>query len=153
MIDEKKLIEKIEKMVIPLSTPDGSESIDIGINGYNECLVDVLGTIKEQPKVGEWIPVEERLPNEEEFEKNYCRNHWGAEFIVMIKGANRPTSLYYKEGVWFDDDNNDYDVIAWQPLPEPFKGDIVEGNYQYINQEGKLLRAKKHKKYKKKCDK
>ena len=118
MIDEKKLIEKIEKMVIPLSTPDGSESIDIGINGYNECLVDVLETIKDQPKVGEWIPVEEREPNEEEFEKNYCRNHWGAEFIVMIKGANRPTSLYYKEGVWFDDDNNDYDVIAWQPLPE-----------------------------------
>lgn len=64
MIDEKKLIEKIEKMFVPLSTPDGSEPIDIRINGYNECLVDVLETIKEQPKVGEWIPVEEREPEE-----------------------------------------------------------------------------------------
>lgn len=69
MIDEKRLIEKIEKMFVPLSTPDGRESIDIRINGYNECLVDVLETIKEQPKVGEWIPFNKKETKEESQKK------------------------------------------------------------------------------------
>lgn len=114
MIDEKKLIEVLNRQKHFL-TFENSNPID---EGFNYGIDKAIQLVSVQQKVGEWIPVEERLPNEEEFEKNYCRNHWGAEFIVMIKGANRPTSLYYKEGVWFDDNNNDYDVIAWQPLPE-----------------------------------
>ena len=124
MIDENKLIEKINDYC---SEFDESLEENESFDGYNiksicmSTIADILDLIRDQPKVGEWIPVEERLPNEEEFEKYYCRNHYAAEFIVMIKGANKPTSLYYKEGVWFDDDNNDYDVIAWQPLPEPYE--------------------------------
>ena len=41
-----------------------------------------------------WISCSERLPNKEEFLKAYIRNKYGAEFIVMIEGANRPTTLY-----------------------------------------------------------
>lgn len=112
MIDEDKLIEELKFQINNCET-----------YGHSDIYIDLEMAKKwvetiEKKKVGEWIPVEERLPNEEEFEKYYCRNHYAAEFIVMIKGANRPTSLYYKEGVWFDDDNNDYDVIAWRPLPE-----------------------------------
>lgn len=120
MIDEKKLIEELasERTKAYIAYEMEREYWD---KGYKDGLEFALKKINEQPKVGEWIPVEDRLPNEEEFEKNYCRNHWGAEFIVMIKGANKPTSLYYKEGVWFDDNNNDYDVIAWQPLPERYE--------------------------------
>ena len=113
-IDEKKLIEELRMEY------ECVDDLSYFACGAKRGLVQAISIIKRQPKVGGWISVEERLPNEDEFEKNYCRNHWGAEFIVMIKGANRPTSLYYKEGVWFDDDNNDYDVIAWQPLPEPY---------------------------------
>lgn len=69
---------------------------------------------------GQWIPTSERLPNEEEFVKAYCRNHYCAEFIVMIEGATRPTTLYYKNGSWFDEERNYYSVVAWQPLPEPY---------------------------------
>lgn len=69
-----------------------------------------------------WIPVEERLPNEEEFREAYCRNAYAAEYIVMIKGATRPTTLYFREGCWFDSERNYYNVIAWMPLPEPYKG-------------------------------
>lgn len=67
-----------------------------------------------------WIPVEERLPNEEEFKEAYCRNKYAAEFVVMIEGATRPTTLYYKNGSWFDEERNYYNVVAWQPLPEPY---------------------------------
>lgn len=120
MIDEKKLIEKIEKMFVPLSTPDGSEPIDIRINGYNECLVDVLETIKEQPKVGEWIPVEEREPScscmcltwvkakttYNQYEKYVLANYYDGFFDVFP---------------YIDDELNEVQILAWQPLPEPYK--------------------------------
>ena len=129
MIDEKKLIEKIEKMVIPLSTPDGSESIDIGINGYNECLVDVLGTIKEQPKVGEWIPVEERLPEEHELIDDET-GYYNKSDNVLCCGKNEYNEIEYWidytiDGEWQCSEYLTGDEMYWQPLPEPepFKGD------------------------------
>lgn len=68
-----------------------------------------------------WIPVSERLPNEDEFIKSYRRNKYAAEFIVMIKGANRPTTLYFTHDGWWTDNMKDrYDVTAWMPLPEPY---------------------------------
>lgn len=70
-----------------------------------------------------WIPVEERLPNEKEFIKEYRRNHHAAEFIVMIEGATLPTTLYYLKDTksWVDENQNYYRVVAWQPLPEPYR--------------------------------
>lgn len=70
-----------------------------------------------------WIQTSERLPSEEEFIKAYCRNAYAAEFIVMIKGATLPTTLYFKNGSWTDMKGNYYNVVAWQPLPEPYKGE------------------------------
>lgn len=74
-----------------------------------------------------WIPCSERLPSEEEFIKAYCRNSYAAEFIVMIKGATLPTTLYFKNGSWTDMKGNYYNVVAWQPLPEPYKGEEAAG--------------------------
>ena len=69
-----------------------------------------------------WIPCSERLPNEEEMKKAYCRNTYGSEFIVMVDGATKPTTLYRTlDGYWKDDSSNFYKVIAWQPLPAPYK--------------------------------
>ena len=70
----------------------------------------------------EWIPVEDRLPEvdedtEETIEDDYC-----PEYIVTIRGASESTVLKYSpNGTWFDDNGNAYDVIAWRPLPEPYK--------------------------------
>lgn len=74
-----------------------------------------------------WIPCSERLPSEEEFIKAYCRNSYAAEFIVMIKGATLPTTLYFKNGSWTDMKGNYYNVVAWKPLPEPYKGEEAAG--------------------------
>ncbi len=65
-----------------------------------------------------WISVEERLPEvQKELEDAYC-----PEFNVMIKGAEIATTLNYSwDGTWFDDIGEVYDVVAWQPLPEPYK--------------------------------
>lgn len=91
-------------------------------SGYiilNEALDMAITALQNQPV---WIPVSERLPNEDEFIKSYRRNKYAAEFIVMIKGANRPTTLYFTHDGWWTDNMKDrYDVTAWMPLPEPYR--------------------------------
>lgn len=74
-----------------------------------------------------WIPCSERLPNEIEFQEAYCRNQYVAEFLVTIKGATRPTTLYFKNNSWFDEQRNYYKVVAWQPLPASYKGEEAAG--------------------------
>jgi len=45
------------------------------------------------------------------------------EFNVTIKGADKATTLKYSpDGTWFDDFGEVYNVEAWKPLPEPYKG-------------------------------
>ena len=70
-----------------------------------------------------WIPASERLPE--------IRLHKGEpiEFITMVKGEQAPRTLYIdREDSWrhvdsyYDPyDDYKYNVIAWQPLPEPYK--------------------------------
>ena len=68
-----------------------------------------------------WIPCEERLPNEKERVESYIRDKKASEFIVTIKEANRPTTLYLSwDNYWFDENRSFYEVIAWMPLPEPY---------------------------------
>lgn len=65
-----------------------------------------------------WILVEDGLLEvPKELEDAHC-----PEFNVTIKGAEKATTLKYSwDGAWFDDNGNVYNVIAWQPLPEPYK--------------------------------
>lgn len=64
------------------------------------------------------IPVSERLPEVlEGTEDDDC-----PEFNVTIKGADKATTLKHSpDGTWFDDLGEVYQVVAWQPLPEPYK--------------------------------
>ena len=78
--------------------------------------------IDEQPTIDAddgWIPVSKRLPEVPEgTEDDDC-----PEFNVTIKGANKATTLKYApDGTWFDDSGEVYNVIAWQLLPEVYKG-------------------------------
>lgn len=44
------------------------------------------------------------------------------EYNVIIKGAIRPTTLFYSDNHWYDEYDhrrlNFYNVYAWQPLPD-----------------------------------
>lgn len=77
--------------------------------------------IDEQPTIyanDGWIPVSKRLPEVPEgTEDFYC-----PEFNVTIKDANKVTTLKYApDETWFDDSGEVYNVMAWQPLPEPYR--------------------------------
>ena len=70
-----------------------------------------------------WIPVEERLPTEEEQKKD------GGDFEITIwneyKQSKPFVSRGYFNGSEFELQDKDYstfaEVIAWQPLPEPYR--------------------------------
>lgn len=72
-----------------------------------------------------WIPVTERLPEVEDgITDEEC-----PEFIVAIKDATVSTTLKYSpDGTWFDNNGYVYSVVAWMPLPEPYKDEIVRGD-------------------------
>lgn len=66
-----------------------------------------------------WIPCSERLP--EEPEEGLTDLDECDEYIAMIENADIPTALNYAgNGEWYRD-GEFYKVIAWQPLPEPYK--------------------------------
>ena len=116
MIDEKKLIDKLK------------QSGMIADNDYGNAMVDM---INEQPKIGKWIPCSERLPEEPEelpteddFIEEMILDGKFKEYNVTIYGAEKATTLYYiGNGEWYDEASGEYyKVIAWQPLPESYRG-------------------------------
>ena len=70
-----------------------------------------------------WIPVEERLPKVAgDIDDDNC-----PEFNVTIDGADKATTLKCSsDGTFFDDNGYVYPVIAWRPLPEPYRPERSE---------------------------
>ena len=105
MIDEKKLIEDL----IPIL----NENDDMFLAGR------IIGTIDRQPQISDWIPVSERLPEDE----------YGV--LVTVNGKHNNTTFidaleiaeYDSDEGWIIEGYLDWinpDVTAWMPLPEPF---------------------------------
>ena len=73
----------------------------------------------------DWISVEERLPevNGKIEDDAEC-----PEYNVTIRGAEESTTLRYSpaDETWFDDLGYVYPVVAWQPLPEPYRPEQPE---------------------------
>ena len=119
MIDEKKLIESLRA-----SLNTGRESFPVDL---------IVECIEEQPKIGEWIPCSECLPEDVDNRFFMC--------IVENHEEDLPMFCQYEEeygfGFWHDIFNEEtlgfvdtefktneelgYEkVIAWMPLPEPY---------------------------------
>ena len=116
MIDEKKLINYIKAEINPYGKPLNDTAYEFGLK-----LIDYIEAMEEQPQVGGWIPVSERLP------ENECGvlvtvngKHNNITFIDALEIAEYDST----EG-WIIEGYLDWtnpDVTAWQPLPEPYKG-------------------------------
>lgn len=123
MIDEKKL--------------NRGDLCDFCRSAYcTDCFSDddFKKWIESQPKVGEWIPCSERLPE--------CE--WGAETKALLyqRKTSNPTkgdicTGYFGRGGSIRDNYfrtyadttegvDASDVIAWMPLPEPYKEEGAE---------------------------
>ena len=114
MIDEKKLIEVLSRNSI-------FEKVTVG----EETVYDIINRL---PKVGEWIPCSERLPN-----CNGCYLVWRPHFFGGEIGM--PAICYFDgQDTWHDSYGVDFtrilnekDVIAWMPLPAPYNADMRGG--------------------------
>ena len=99
------------------------EEIDVKIAGSmgkkREGLLEAREIIRKHMNDG-WIPVEERLP---EVSRTPEEDDECPEFNVTIRRAEEATTLKYSpaDDTWFDDNGCVYDVIAWRPLPEPYR--------------------------------
>ena len=121
LIDEKKLIEELKFQINNCET-----------YGHSDIYIDLEMAKKwvetiEKKKVGEWIPVEEREPScscmcltwvkakttYNQYEKCVLANYYDGFFDVL------PFDLF----PYIDDEPNEVQILAWQPLPEPFKGE------------------------------
>ncbi len=102
------------------------ENKDSEIKIARSFLEDIVEYFENQPKIGEWIPCSERLPEE------------GQRVLATHEGGLEPNRQviehYFHDGQFLNNWHMDADfksptfgqrymgdVIAWQPLPEPHK--------------------------------
>ena len=83
------------------------------VHGYEvEQWLDTIPSVDiDRPQ--EWIPCSERLPSEDEQDP---------ELGVIVTLGNGYSGLqydWYHDGHWYDWDGF---VVAWMPLPKPWKG-------------------------------
>lgn len=90
------------------------------LNDFEDCFDAFEDIIKAQPKldvpdikVGKWIPVTERLPEE------------NGSYIVTSMDYVDTFEAVFETSEWFSIDYCDdiKNVIAWMPLPEAYKGE------------------------------
>lgn len=109
MIDEKKLIEDL-----------------IYCRGLGRMSCDdVLKTIKEQPKVGEWIPCSERLPSESNYYMACIYNQDIDDFDFRKTWFAHVDDYDIEESEWRELYGFET-VTAWKSLPEPYKSESPE---------------------------
>ena len=104
MIDEKKLIEDL----IPI------------LNKNSDMLLagKIIGTVDRQPQVGGWIPTSERLPEKDGYyfvTKRLIDGRIQTDIEPFWTGADWWKSEFHFAGIGL------WEVLAWQPLPEPYK--------------------------------
>jgi ClpP class serine protease len=137
LISKSELIEALkqrmklhEKDAETLATKEAFyDDEELFLRLADECQA-IIELVEEQKAKDKWIPCSERLPNKEEAwyyneEENIYEPN---DFIVQVKGAELPTVAmfdgeefshgYAGEGFGFMNE-----IVAWQPLPEAYKGE------------------------------
>lgn len=120
LIDADLLMRKCEKWLKP-KAPDEDEIVSLA-----DIAVSMIMEIEEQPTVyvnDGWIPVEERLPEE-------TTGKYYPEMIVTTSYGAVTWGFYrVMDKQWYIYSNihnefvkaGDKEIVAWQPLPEPYK--------------------------------
>lgn len=115
MRELEKILEEIEELRGQVGSECTSE--DHYMKKAWEYCLDLIEEIIRKHMNGGWIPVNKRLPTKEECEKD------NNEFIVQTNTGERFSCEYdpLANGV----DNPlwccNVPVVAWQPLPEPYR--------------------------------
>lgn len=145
MIDEKKLIARLEKQK-KFHFERESPFMEYRILTFNE-IISIVNELAEEHKIvdlcnkicdkadeilqkgnGGWIPCSERLPDKKEYLKNDGRfivsdgNRVYHSIYDIYQGKFRTLKIRVRGWVFADDNC----VIAWQPLPEHYRAPAAE---------------------------
>ena len=129
MINENRLIELLEDEILRIdteSTPSCGNLYGRDASVMKNTLNFVIDLISEQPKVGEWIPVEERLPKQDKLLQDYLvtfEYYRYGEYDCMYKTIGIGTFSKMSHEFTFINGQTGWQnlkVLSWQPLPEPF---------------------------------
>ena len=128
MIDEKKLIEEIGEYTISVYGCDINDIIAFQTNNESKSAYIVQGIceaidfIEEQPKVGEWIPCSDRLPEVEDLHEISIED--STCYLIQRRCGVMDVAHYikvYGESYFEAHCIKFNDVIAWMPLPKPYR--------------------------------
>nr|DAE32432.1 MAG TPA: Protein of unknown function (DUF551) [virus sp. ctEfN2] len=103
MSDKSKIYDYIKRTINPYGKPFEGTAYELGLKimGYIENMDD--------EKENGWIPVSERLPEDDTTVLVSCKTRSGTTFV---------RAGYCIYGSWH---LNCEGVTAWRPLPEPYK--------------------------------
>lgn len=96
-------------------------------------LMDAIKDAKPAQKVGKWIPCKDRLPIDDEtvLVTGKMKYSWETEYGYFVDcafvGALHGTPNNFRPfdfETWNDwyEGQDEYEIIAWMPLPDPWKG-------------------------------
>lgn len=114
-VDNMNVLEKILEEIKDLKEKQNSSNQDYA-TGYLSALSTVEGIISGVKENDGWIPVEERLPEETgyylaQLSRRLPNEDYSDRVIVLYNGEEKEFMCYANL------------IIAWQPLPEQYRGD------------------------------
>lgn len=127
----EKILEEIENLnyypdgmgcgIEDRGITDRYEACEYGWNEAIEAVIEAINNIEEAESScgnGGWIPVDERLPEEDE---RYKGRKVIDVLVTTAKGKVTKVQRQSHKGYWWW--GRIYgEPTAWQPLPEPYKG-------------------------------
>lgn len=122
MIDEKVLIEKLEKERKEYQKnwdEFGNEDSFGGIHATKKA-IKIVNQLAEEHNNG-WIPCSEELPPMPK-ENPLFENKPLELYLVSLNSTDYPWRAFWN-GKFFTDGFSKVEPIAWQPLPAPYKGE------------------------------
>lgn len=126
MIDEKKLIEKIEFSIKASNTQHDNYMSGLR-NGMRYCLALITRKEPGFEECKQWIPVSERLPKPQDLHEISLEDC--TEYLIQRRYCVMNIAKYikiYGKAFFCTHGFEVNDVIAWQPLPEPYQNDEQE---------------------------
>ena len=108
LLDDKSWLESTIQPI--------NEAFDMAISALKE---QTLPSAQPEPH---WIPVSERLPEEDDYKS--CMECLDGAVWYFTKNGTMGLGYYYKstkEWSTTDDLKTDGKVVAWMPLPEPYR--------------------------------